>query len=438
MEPSINRPADRPPAPPPRSASRTTPFDPDTSISSPQRRPPQSPPPLDSSIEDIEVDDLGQLIEDLPVAPAKHFLDYDSQPPPEFDETVIGPSTTNKNALSSSPIVNDDNDDDDDDVDISSTVAVKGLPSGIAVCPGEVRKVDKKYETDGEISDFELDKYSQTMRARRAEKAMNHDDQLLLGAGVIRKKKHFLDENPIAPHGDLEREHRSLDRNYDRSKDLDQSVDRKHSLGDRHVAGRRKDTTSFALARFLEQDSAGPSSLPPPTVHRGTWPADRPNDTQFGHLSGGVSMPGNHAGEGSDESTGSRPRKVECVYSLLSMLGCSEVEMSRKFLELSRSADTCVSLRQSRCIPLIVQIIHSDADEQTRKDARTALHNMVNCHPDDKAGRREAKVLRHIEHVLEYSESLKQMLCDREALADDRDRHPLQVRTIHLLLTTIV
>lgn len=432
MEQSPKRPADRPPCPPPRSASQTT-------TNSPQRRPSQSPPPLDSSIDDIEVDDLGILEEDLPVAPAKHFLDYDSQPPPEFEDIVIGPSSITAPAVSSHPINfqigikapfsqgNDNLVDDDDDVDVSSTVAVRGLPTsnlGNVLYPGEVRKVDKKYETDGEISDFELAKYSQTMRTRRAEKAANQEDPLFLGAGAIRKKKHFLDENPIPPETDFEREHRSLDRNYERAKELDPS----NSMGsERPTMSRRKDTTSFALARFLEQDSVGPSSLPPPTVHRGTWPADRPNDTQFGHLSGGVSMPGNHAGEGSSDE--SRPQKVECVYSLLSMLGCSDqVKMSRKFLELSRSPDTCVSLRHSRCIPLIVQIIHSDADEHTRKDARTALHNVVNCHPDDKAGRREAKVLRHIEHVLEYSESLKQMLCDGEALADDRDRHPLQVK----------
>lgn len=418
MDPSSKRPVDRPPCPPPRSASRTT-------ENSPQRRPPQSPPPLDSSIEDIDVDDLATLEVDLPVAPAKHFLDYDSQPPPEFEETVIGPSCSNKVTNSNTlPIENIL--DEDDDVDVSSTVAVKGLPSnntGPVFYPGEVRKVDKKYETDGEISDFELAKYSQTMRTRRAEKAANQEDPQFRGSGAIRKKKHFLDENPIPPDGDFEREHRSLDRNFERAKVLDPS---NTMDSERPSMSRRKDTTSFALARFLEQDSVGPSSLPPPSVHRGTWPADRPNDTQFGHLSGGVSMPGNHAGEASSDE--SRPQKVECVYSLLSMLGCSDqVKMSRKFLELSQSPVTCVSLRHSRCIPLIVQIIHSDADEKTRKDARTALHNVVNCHPDDKAGRREAKVLRHIEHVLEYSESLKQMLCDGEALADDRDRHPLQV-----------
>lgn len=40
--------------------------------------------------------------------------------------------------------------------------------------------------------------------------------------------------------------------------------------------------------------------------------------------------------------------KVECVYSLLSMLGShSSHDVSKKFLELSENPETCVALRQA-------------------------------------------------------------------------------------------
>uniref|UniRef100_A0A1B0CED7 Protein zer-1 homolog-like C-terminal domain-containing protein n=1 Tax=Lutzomyia longipalpis TaxID=7200 RepID=A0A1B0CED7_LUTLO len=124
-----------------------------------------------------------------------------------------------------------------------------------------------------------------------------------------------------------------------------------------------------------------------------------------------------------------RSSVVECVYSLLSMLGSHDaVEMSSKFLELSRSPETCATLRRSGCIPLLVQMIHSDSDEVARKNASMALHNVVLCHPDDKAGRREVKVLRLIEHVMEYCNFLKALKQPppSEAVADDTERHPSQ------------
>lgn len=100
--------------------------------------------------------------------------------------------------------------------------------------------------------------------------------------------------------------------------------------------------------------------------------------------------------------------KVECVYSLLSMLGSRDIKVTAgKFLELSKSPDTCTTLRRSGCIPLFVQMIHSDSDETSRRNAAQALHNVVHCHPDDKVGRRESKVLKLIETVMAYCEYLK-------------------------------
>lgn len=340
------------------------------------RPPPRSPttPPYDSSIEELDdlcvEDDLDILDNITDTARKPHFLDYDAIPPPGFEED-----------------------------DCSSTIAVKGIPR--TVYPNENIKVDKIYETDGEISDFELSHRNQMKRDQSAEGHCHS------GA---RRKKHFLDENPIPPDYDYEREreHRSLDRNFERTKKY--TYERKHSL-DRECSSRKiVKEPSYTLTRFLQNDVS-------PIYRGGTWPTNQPNDV--GHFS---SMP-----TGSGEISNQREAKVECVYSLLSMLGNNDqLGMSTKFLELSKSPETCATLRQTRCIPLIVQMIHSEADEETKKKATMALHNVVNSHPDDKAGRREAKVLKHIEQIMEYCDNLKTMAGAGDTMADVSDSHPSQ------------
>lgn len=337
--------------------------------------PPQSPatPPYDSSIEELDDlcvgDDLDILDNITDPSRKPHFLDYDAIPPPGFEED-----------------------------DCISTVAVKGDPR--TVYPNENIKVDKIYETDGEISDFELSHRNLMKREQRT------DSQ---GSGA-RRKKHFLDENPIPPDYDYEREreHRSLDRNFERTKEY--THERKLSL-DRECSSRKiMKEPSYSLARFLENDVL-------PVYRGGTWPTNRSND--MGHFS---SMPTCSGG-----ITNQREAKVECVYSLLSMLGNSDqLGMSSKFLELSKSPETCATLRQTRCIPLIVQMIHSDAEEETKKKATMALHNVVNSHPDEKAGRREARVLKHIEQIMEYCDNLKTMAGAGDTMADISDCHPSQ------------
>jgi len=88
------------------------------------------------------------------------------------------------------------------------------------------------------------------------------------------------------------------------------------------------------------------------------------------------------------------------VYGLLSMLGShNKEEMSRTLLAMSSSPDSCIAMRQSGCLPLLVQLLHGDESPQTRQRAARALHNLVHSHPDDKRGRREARVLRLLEQV---------------------------------------
>lgn len=74
------------------------------------------------------------------------------------------------------------------------------------------------------------------------------------------------------------------------------------------------------------------------------------------------------------------------------------------------------------CLPLLVQLLHSpDSDTDTRQRAAQVLHNMVHSHPDDKRGRREARVLRLLEQVREYCDSLREMIDAATPAADGQD-----------------
>lgn len=156
----------------------------------------------------------------------------------------------------------------------------------------------------------------------------------------------------------------------------------------------------YSLPRFTEQDT---STL----NNRSTWPIIRSADVK-----------------GPSRKLGEFEPKIECVYSLLSMLGSHDsMETASKFLELSKTRDSCIALRRSGCIPLLVQIMHSDVDDVARKKAGIALHNVIHCHPDDKVGRREAKVLRLIEQIVEFCENLKKINDESLLIAE---KHPSQ------------
>lgn len=224
-------------------------------------------------------------------------------------------------------------------------------------------------------------------------------------------KKHFLDENPIPPDYDYNRPHRSLDRAYgNKAEQQDENAIkmqfdvRRHS-GDRQKQKKIKEP-SYTLSRFLENDEA----------------LNQYNDNEV-HLSDV-----NLCTTTTDRNSFSNPR-TDYVYSILSMIGCNnQVDVSKKFLDLSRSSNTCGTLRQSRCIPLLVQMIHCGPDDLTRQQAREALRNVVNYHPDDKAGRREVKVLRYIEQIMDYCDLLRKFKENESdgSAALDSDSHPLQ------------
>ena len=111
--------------------------------------------------------------------------------------------------------------------------------------------------------------------------------------------------------------------------------------------------------------------------------------------------------------------QVEMVYSLLSMLGTHDKDdMSRTLLAMSSSPDSCIAMKQSGCLQLLIQLLHGTDKESVlgttrgRKAARAraaaALHNIVHSHPDDKQGRREARVLRLLEQIRAHCDQLQE------------------------------
>ncbi|KAH8295446.1 hypothetical protein KR018_011338 [Drosophila ironensis] len=323
------------------------------------------------SLEDVDVDSVPER--------KPHFLDYDAVPPPDYDD-------------------------------------------GFGASSGEQLKMDKKYERDGEVSDYELAASGYTKKEFTQDDNTLHFTQSGTGtaSGTVGKKpaaKHFLDENPIPPDYMLAqelremREHRSLDRNFERQSAQQQQLEElpPRNAGSPASAGRpsRSKEPSYTLSRFLDGD----------------------NPTPLGRLPKGAawttSFDERYTASAVEATLGS---KVECVYSLLSMLGSNDpLEMAKKFLELSGNAQSCATLRRSGCMPLLVQMMHApDNEPEVRKCAGQALHNVVHSHPDEKAGRREAKVLRLLDQIVDYCSFLKTLLqSGGEAIADDSDRHPL-------------
>lgn len=117
--------------------------------------------------------------------------------------------------------------------------------------------------------------------------------------------------------------------------------------------------------------------------------------------------------------------KVDVVYNLLGMLEKNgRDDMSTTLLSMSTSLDSCLVMRQSGCLPLLVQLIHAPRqDPDTRDRAMQALHNVVHAKSDERAGRREARVLRFLEQLRDYCQNLR-MCLERGQSADDLERHP--------------
>nr|XP_028569368.1 adenomatous polyposis coli protein 2 isoform X1 [Podarcis muralis] len=110
--------------------------------------------------------------------------------------------------------------------------------------------------------------------------------------------------------------------------------------------------------------------------------------------------------------------KVEVVFWLLSMLATRDKEdMSRTLLAMSSSQESCLAMRKSGCLPLLVQILHDTdrepgapespgaAGKDCRMRANAALHNIVFSQPDEGQAKKEMRVLHVLEQIRSYSET---------------------------------
>uniref|UniRef100_A0A672ZUK0 APC regulator of WNT signaling pathway 2 n=1 Tax=Sphaeramia orbicularis TaxID=375764 RepID=A0A672ZUK0_9TELE len=113
--------------------------------------------------------------------------------------------------------------------------------------------------------------------------------------------------------------------------------------------------------------------------------------------------------------------QVEMVFWLLSMLANRDKEeMSRTLLALSSSQDSCIAMRKSGCVPLLVQILHeapggsgggpgeastSGCSREAKSRASAALHNIIYSQQDEGQARREMRVLHMLEQVRTYCDS---------------------------------
>lgn len=131
------------------------------------------------------------------------------------------------------------------------------------------------------------------------------------------------------------------------------------------------------------------------------------------------------AATGSEGSAADGGSKVEMVFWLLSLLANRDKEeMSRTLLALSSSQDSCLAMRKSGCVPLLVQILHEDlpggpdpeelpppggpaqgCSREARSRAGAALHNIIYSQQDEGQARREMRVLQMLEQIRTYCDS---------------------------------
>uniref|UniRef100_A0A336LWK2 CSON002259 protein n=1 Tax=Culicoides sonorensis TaxID=179676 RepID=A0A336LWK2_CULSO len=243
-------------------------------------------------------------------------------------------------------------------------------------------KNDKCIERDGEVTDLGFALIC-------AGKSFKHQKT---------KKKHFLDENPIPPEYMIKTDAK-----------LNRNIFKEDETEHVEINVNKSDSENYTLNRFAKRE------MPILEKFGGTWPSYSVNsEKNESHLQTIATC---HSVLGP---------KVECVYSLLNMLGQNDpTEMASKFFELSRNRENCIALRKSGCISILVQLVHSDSEELIRKKAGAALHNVVHCHIDDKSGRREVRVLRLIELLLEYCELLRSLISNGGEIVNDSEKHPI-------------
>ncbi|KAK2726017.1 hypothetical protein QYM36_000472, partial [Artemia franciscana] len=134
-------------------------------------------------------------------------------------------------------------------------------------------------------------------------------------------------------------------------------------------------------------------------------------------------------------SSGGIGTKVEVVYNLLSLLASHDREnISKTLLTMSEKPETCAALRQAGVLPLLVQLLHggdlippgtninspqSPPDSEARRRASLALRNVVLNQVDDKRTRKEARILKLLETVRNYSDYLREKMLEKKVAFPD-------------------
>lgn len=356
-------------------------------------------------------------------------------------------------------------------MDSSNSPLTDSGPSASDDCPPSTSsepprgpQVSSPSEADARRSQDPKDKPKYPKHVPKTDKARNRDLTLDLDSEHIPRRPHFLDDDFHLPSkSNIEcripkphfLDHSPSPDEFDERSDitnpnfLDDEVDGDDSQApkkagalpkrptktqsstytsqeDRHRTNYRS-TLHYGLenaARSSERDKRASQ------LYRGTWPGER--DVWTAHDSSSVRS---FSSNGSDcaRPSSNLENKMECVCSLISLLSLSpenNADLSGPLLEMSRSVESCVAMRQAGCIPLLVQLIHSKVPRETRDRAAKALRNIIHTQTDDKAGRREARVWRLLEQVREYCYVLEDLVEARkegkEAIEDDVTKHPSQ------------
>uniref|UniRef100_A0A7M5XAS1 Adenomatous polyposis coli protein n=2 Tax=Clytia hemisphaerica TaxID=252671 RepID=A0A7M5XAS1_9CNID len=107
--------------------------------------------------------------------------------------------------------------------------------------------------------------------------------------------------------------------------------------------------------------------------------------------------------------------RVDMMSSLLSMLGTHDHDdLARTLLAMSSNPDSCVAMRQSQCVPLLIKLLHTENKETgevnwgARQRAGRALHNIVHSGSGDRRSKREVRVLHFLEIIRKHTEDIMQ------------------------------
>uniref|UniRef100_A0A8C2TDL9 APC regulator of WNT signaling pathway n=1 Tax=Coturnix japonica TaxID=93934 RepID=A0A8C2TDL9_COTJA len=266
---------------------------------------------------------------------------------------------------------------------------------------------------------------------------------------------------------ELEKEEKEKDWYYAQLQNLTKRIDSLPLTENVRVARIQQIEKDILRIRQLLQSQAAEAERAPQGKHdAGSHDTERQSEGQGAPE---ISMSASNTGQGSaarmDHETASVmsssnnysvPRrltshlgtKVEMVYSLLSMLGTHDKDdMSRTLLAMSSSQDSCIAMRQSGCLPLLIQLLHgndkdsvllgnSRGSKEARARASAALHNIIHSQPDDKRGRREIRVLHLLEQIRAYCETCWEWQEAHEQ-GMDQDKNPMPAPVDHQICPAV-